>query len=391
MDNQRVSRGYKEGLLESLNEKERRVLYLLVQGNNIPQIAEILGFSPSSIRAWQTEIYKKFGIKDLDDYEKRKNLLNDYGELVRKFESVEEFVKWNRPKPEPEQVPESVTSILDRAETVPAPPPSPISTITTRNVAIVVGVGVIMVVLAIIFFGSNHPADQPEESQASELPAPLLNSPTSTFFPSTTLTPTKSPKPTNTKVPTKTPPPTISPTPYQLPFIDEFTAGIRSEWKITGDTPLVVDNSLTSMGTTTFSLGVGEVSFRDYIVDFKALKWGGSDHFIGVRALDNNNMIAIKEGGSLDSGFYVYIVRNGNWTQVANTAMADRSSPIYFVINVKGNILLVTIGGVRGSTTKEIHLSEPFTQNGGVIYKIEGTSHNYETDVVDYIRILPNP
>ena len=73
--------------------------------------------------------------------------------------------------------------------------------------------------------------------------------------------------------------------------MDEFDTGIRSEWKISGENPYVVDKSLTVIGTTTLSLGLGETSLKDYIVDFKAEKWLGVDNYIGIRALNQNGSL----------------------------------------------------------------------------------------------------
>ena len=78
-----------------------------------------------------------------------------------------------------------------------------------------------------------------------------------------------------------------------------------------GDIPHIVDRMLTTHGSTMMSIGLGDLTLTDYIVDFKADYWGGQNHFIGIRASNEGNMIAIGAGpdkAGIDA--YIYLVKN---------------------------------------------------------------------------------
>jgi hypothetical protein len=213
--------------------------------------------------------------------------------------------------------------------------------------------------------------------------------PTATFTPTESLTPTITLTPTKTPVPTQTNTPTLAPTPFQLPFVDEFDTGLRPEWMITGDIPYVVDRTLATDGSTTLSIRLGDESLTDYIVDFKAKYWSQGGEYIGVRALNVGNMIAL--GSQIESsGWYLFLVQNGNWNLITNSRLKEsRPNDVHVVLNIKGNRLLVSYEDSYYSHTREVYFTEPYPKYGGVIFYFKSTYPEF--DAIEYIKILPNP
>lgn len=63
LDDARLARS--TGPLESLSEREREVLQLIVEGRSSIQIAEILSLSPKTVETYRSRLMRKLGLNDL--------------------------------------------------------------------------------------------------------------------------------------------------------------------------------------------------------------------------------------------------------------------------------------------------------------------------------------
>jgi len=61
----RAERSDKPGPLDSLSDRERQVLQLVVEGHSSAEIAELVNLSPKSVDTYRSRLMKKLGVSDI--------------------------------------------------------------------------------------------------------------------------------------------------------------------------------------------------------------------------------------------------------------------------------------------------------------------------------------
>ncbi|MDD1777311.1 MAG: LuxR C-terminal-related transcriptional regulator [Candidatus Helarchaeota archaeon] len=344
----------KEARLESLDKRERQILYRVIKGENLPQVAGELLYEIGTVRNTLTEVYRKLGLANLEIAEKRKALKKEYESLIKRFKTEDEFLVWVRPKQDTPERPVSVEAVLKQARSEPAPPPPPIRTIPRRNVLPMVVLAIILFFIIIFVVRNNHRNPTSPDVTTTILPrisSTVALSPTTTSTPTHRPTSTKTftPRPTKTPEPTATP--TLPPTPFPLPFSDQFSTGIDLLWNLYGE-GFIVDGKFTTNDRATLS--IGNVGWKDYDIEFAFTSEGCFlQNYLGLRTKEPATMVAMKWDKCETVWF---TVKDGVWNEIPGSNYHFRRGSIgtYFrdhSVRVKadGNKFVIYGDGEKGT------------------------------------------
>lgn len=340
--------------------------------------------------------------------------------------SLEPFIKepTRSQEPEPIRPPPQPIPIRPRTTVPSRPIEEQIRERTRTPWAFILAIALIGIVIFIVWrllVGSDilEPRTIPTETTSGWdiiLNSYRTTSPSPKFTNTPRLTPTKYITPT----PTLTPAPTITPTPIPLPFIDNFTDGIRPEWTILGDTPFIENGELRTghwvddsnyRGIT--GLYVGNQGWRNYRVEggfTTDCVNAGRDIAIGVRVQSSTNSMIIApfklcEGNILTVTAVIYIDTDPTFPYTVMEGANPISDPYqmtsaawiesqmkweyykasYFVFDVRDDHLSLNFDiGTGVSLDLTPDLSQQF-YSGGVFILLD------ESVAYDYIKISPLP
>lgn len=144
---------------------------------------------------------------------------------------------------------------------------------------------------------------------------PSTFTPTATQQPSKTFTATYTPTASNTAIPTEqvTPTDTSIPTAapsFPLPFIDNFTGGLKSDWKVISGDPIITNGRLGT-ATEEVTLELGDDSLCDYALEFDY--FGYPDDVIFAFARDFRYVMHYSGAGYEQW----QVFRNNKWSRIA--------------------------------------------------------------------------
>lgn len=288
----------------------------------------------------------------------------------------------------------------DRLERLPPPPTPPPSTVTLpaerhREEAAPINLrpfftaGVIIGLLLIGYFVVRNlsaifrPPDRlAQTASTATRPVPPTRAATKTPNPYSILryTQTYIAKLSNTPSP---PPPLKTPLPgVTLPFTDEFSKGIDPAWVIQGEQPYLVNDALTTAGSTWLYIGNDE--WKNYTVDFTT-PLGLETQDLGLRMKNDETMILLKFN---DANISLHYLNDGIQTEIPGTNTSfnlKRHEGMHYIVTLRDDNIIVQ---VNETGVLNVYLSSELSE----MYNTGGVSlHLEEGALVNYFRILPQP
>lgn len=370
--------------------EEREVLYKTCQGMRPLQIAEDSNMSYDNYSYHMRKVYQKLELPG--GKEKRQLLLTRICPIIRaNFKTLDEIITYSPTIEElidvtPEfaeikkgEIIEEFKQALppedgdEKPEFIPPPvdeEPEPTGRRELPGWLRVVGIITASIVgmIIVVWIGCRVAIWVMEQIVDREDQVVVV--PTATYTQTSIPSPTKSPTitPTRGPTPTRTPyiTPTITPTPeYQL-FFDDFSSGL-DKWRILEGEVYLVNGKVTGTDGVYHSwIMVGNENWTDYSVILEPeWTWPYTELYIGVRAKDQNNMMAAQ----VRQDFMNWtIFKNGEDTWIRDSREDSPFKCEKIVVKVSGNEFIARCGSKTIST---FYNTDPSFNSGGVVLGVK--------------------
>lgn len=148
-----------------------------------------------------------------------------------------------------------------------------------------------------------------------------------------------------------TPAPTVDPNPaLQLPFSDNFDAGLRPEWRIVGSSPIFVDGKLIGGDGSTATIEIGNSTLKDYSIQFNisttrenSFRWGGYNS--NLELFLHPDLKVEFWSADLAGRITWFRLENSEWKRIHRDEFVADDLSNNFIIDVSGNSFVVTMDG----------------------------------------------
>jgi hypothetical protein len=373
--------------LASLSQRERQVLGLVCSGLMYKDIAQNLFISLPTVKSVMGRVYVKLGLDQLDKGERMKAIYELYCPILKSSPLPQEPLPPDQNLP----IPSAIIKMVDEDELLVIPPQAqtlaynlpvksaPAPTRGSRSFVLIGGlIGLLALsclIIAILLSNQFIPHPNPTAVTFSGSPTTVAIIPTDTPVASTTPIPAiptntvfvsqNTPTASDTPQPTIPLPPTSTAPTINLPFSDNFSAGVNPAWQVQNGDWLTADGRFTisNAGNKWYFVVLDDPSWTNYRikVNIKLEKSDEGRVAVIIRYLSSQNKYLVFNIENLFSkgGFATY--SGSEFTYIAGYGSVRILHDFDLEIDAIGNNFVAKIDGM---VTQQINLSG--YEQGGV-------------------------